>query len=52
MHSDCDCTRPIPAGILITALQPVTIYVSGSGISDDAVILVTLWVRSSWGIPW
>lgn len=38
--------RPIPFVILIAALQPVTIYVIGSGIGNDAVIFVMIWAST------
>ncbi|MBO0597024.1 ABC transporter permease subunit [Nesterenkonia sp. E16_7] len=38
--------RPIPFVILIAALQPVTIFVIGSGIGNDAVIFVMIWAST------
>ncbi|GAA1150806.1 methionine ABC transporter permease [Nesterenkonia lutea] len=38
--------RPVPFVILIAALQPVTIFVIGSGIGNDAVIFVMIWAST------
>ncbi|GAA1111537.1 methionine ABC transporter permease [Nesterenkonia jeotgali] len=38
--------RPIPFVILIAALQPVTIFVIGAGIGNDAVIFVMIWAST------